>query len=172
MIFMKNKKVYVVSSSIGSYEDRVDTVQIVFETREDAEAYVKKHEEWQTRVKKIAIKDIITDDYYEFGDEVSSSDNSDEYTCLREEFNSKYLLKKCCGKESFDDLSDDEWDIYNDEDTDENFADWLVDVKGYSREVADATTVYNKCGDWDEYHAYYYIDEVDFIKSDKKENEN
>ena len=84
----------------------------------------------------------------------------------------KFLLKKCFGKESYDVLSDEEWDIYNDENTDENFADWLVNVKGYSREVADATTVYNECGDWGDYHAYYYITEVDFIKSDKKENEN
>ena len=169
---MENKKVYVVSSSVGSYEDRCDTVQIVFETSEDAEAYVKKHEEWQEHVKNIAIKDIITDDYYESSDEISSSENSYEYSRLREEFKSKYLLKKCFGKESFDDLSDDEWDIYNDENTDDNLADWLVNVKGYSREVADATIVYNECGDWGDYHAYYYIDEVDFIKSEKKINEN
>ena len=44
LILMENKKVYVVSSSVGSYEDRIDTVKIVYESREDAEAYVKKHE--------------------------------------------------------------------------------------------------------------------------------
>ena len=88
---MENKKVYVVSSSVGSYEDRVDTVKIVFESREDAEAYVKKHEEWQAQVKKNAIKDSITDDYC---DEVSSSENSDEYSRLRDEFNSEFILKK------------------------------------------------------------------------------
>ena len=166
---MENKKVYVVSSSVGSYEDRIDTVKIVFESREDAEAYVKKHEEWQAQVEKNAIKDNIADDYY---DEVSSSENSDEYSRLRDEFNSEFLLKKCCGKESYEDLGDEEWDIYNDKDTDENFADWLVNEKGYSREVADATTIYNECGEWGEYHAYYYIDEVDFIKSDIKGNGN
>ena len=63
LILMENKKVYVVSSSVGSYEDRIDTVKIVFETREDAEAYVKKHEEWQAQVEKNAIKNNITDDY-------------------------------------------------------------------------------------------------------------
>ena len=75
---MENKKVYVVSSSVGSYEDRIDTVKIVFESREDAEAYVKKHEEWQAQVEKNAIKDNITDDYY---DEAFSSEDSDEYLC-------------------------------------------------------------------------------------------
>ena len=89
-----------------------------------------------------------------------------------EEFKSEFLLKKCCGKESYEDLGDEEWDIYNDKDTDENFADWLVNEKGYSREVAEATTVYNECGEWGEYHAYYYIDEVEFIKSDNKGNGN
>ena len=167
---MENKKVYVVSSSVGSYEDRVDTVKFVFELREDAEAYVKKHEVWQTQVEKNAIKDSITDGYSD--EEGSSSEDSDEYTRLRDEFNSEFLLKKCCGKESFDELSDEEWDIYNDKDTDENFVDWLVNEKGYSREVADATTIYNECGEWGEYHAYYYIDEVDFIKCDNKGNEN
>lgn len=167
MTIIKGKKVYVVSSSVGSYEDRVDTVKIVFESREDAEAYVKKQEEWQAQVKKNAIKDkdIITDDY---SDESSSSENSDEYTRLRNEFNNEFLLKKCCGKESFEDLSDEEWDICNDNDTSDNFADWLVNEKGYSREVAEATIVYNECGEWGEYHAYYYIDEVEFIKCDNK----
>ena len=118
---------------------------------------------------KNAIKDNITDDYY-YDD--SSSENSDEYSRLRDEFNSEFLLKKCCGKESFDEFSDEEWDIYNDKDTGENFADWLVNEKGYSREVADATTIYNECGEWGEYHAYYYIDEVEFIKCDIKGNGN
>ena len=88
---MENKKVYVVSSSVGSYEDRVDTVKIVCESREDAEAYVKKHEEWQAQVEKNAIKDSITDDYYD--EEGSSSENSDGYSRLRDEFNNEFLLK-------------------------------------------------------------------------------
>ena len=43
------------------------------------------------QVEKNAIKDIITDDY---SDEDSSSEDSDEYTRLRDEFNSEFLLKK------------------------------------------------------------------------------
>ena len=47
-----------------------------------------------------------------------------------------------------------------------------VNEKGYSLDVADATTIYNECGECGEYHAYYYIDEVEFIKSDIKGNGN
>ena len=53
---------------------------------------------------------------------------------------------------------------YEKVDSDDCFKNYMIEVKGYSPEVADATIVYNDSDDWSEYNTYYYIEEMPYIK--------
>ena len=74
-------------------------------------------------------------------------------------------MKQLFGDKPEDELSDEEWDLYNEKvDSDDCFKNYMIEVKGYSPEVADATIVYNDSDDWSEYNTYYYIEEMPYIK--------
>ena len=151
------QKCYVVTYSCGQYEDSVSGPVAVFETKELAEKFCEEKENWRKNIDKLAIRDS----YNEYDCE---TEDCCDYSDLYQECQN-YWMKQLFGDKPEDELTDEEWDLYNEKvDSDDCFKNYMIEVKGYSPEVADATIVYNDNDDWSEYNTYYYIEEMPYIK--------
>lgn len=155
-------KCYVVTYSCGQYEDSVSGPVGVFETKELAEKFCEEKENWRKNIDKLAIRDSYNE--YDYDNDCDSEDCSD-YSNLYQECEN-YWWKKMFGDKSEDELTDEEWESYNEKiDEEDCFKNYMIEVKGYSPEVAEATIVYNDSDAWSEYNTCYYIEEVPYIKN-------
>lgn len=157
VVYENCQKCYVVTYSCGQYEDSVSGPVAVFETKELAKKFCEEKENWKKNIDKLAIRDS----YNEYDCE---TEDCCDYSDLYKECQS-YWMKQLFGDKPEDELTDEEWDLYNEKvDSDDCFKNYMIEVKGYSPEVADATIVYNDSDDWSEYNTYYYIEEMPYIK--------
>lgn len=154
-------KVYAVIYTAGQYEDRCTGIVSVYESKEDAEAFVKSMQDWQQHVEDIAIKDKFTPYPCEYTTEDC------DYTNLYEEFNS-YMWKQQFGDKTEDELTKEDWEKYDNLDNEEFMKKWLVEEKNISEEVAEATIAYNESDEYSDFHKFYYVEEVNYFP--KKNN--
>lgn len=153
--------VFAVMSMVGEYEDRYNTIECIYETEEDAVAFVEEKEKWQERIKELSIKD--SDDEGDFY--YSDKEGECEYTNLVNEFNEE-AWKRLFGDRNEDELSEEDYlnyDVEICENYEEKFKKFLIS-KGYSEEVADATIEYYADDYSSDYRKWYYIEEVSFKK--------
>ena len=102
-----NIKKYGVRYSCGVYDTRIEGILCVCDTREDASSICNKLEQRRNHICEIALKE---DEY-----------GYNLYLKLRDEFVDVYL-SKIGHKEN---LTEEEWDAFDDYDTDENFKKFL-----------------------------------------------
>lgn len=146
-------KKFVVSQSHGEYEDRYDTPIGVYDTRESAEKFIEKEKEWKKRTKLIAIKNTLISEW-------DDSKNTYEYDNLEDEY-SEWLWKTIIGNKKENEVSDKEYEKLDNCLRDEWFPKFMAE-KGYSKEVIDATMIYNDPSDYSRYRQWYHIKEVQY----------
>jgi hypothetical protein len=146
-------KKYVVSQSHGEYEDRYETPIGVYDTREAAEKFIEGEIEWKKRTKQIAIKNIIISEWDE-------TKNSYDYDNLEEAY-SKWLWDTVIGDKPEEEVTNEEYEKLDDCSMDEWLPKFMAE-KGYSKEVIEATMIYNDWSDYSRYRQWYYVKEVPY----------
>ena len=135
---------YLIEGSSGTYDLSTTFSVVVKKTLESAQKFIIEHEEWRNKTEELAIKNDL--DYGKYA-----------YNLLYDEYMDYVYNKICPGKTTFDLLTDEEGIAVSDYESDENnFFKWMTEVKGYSKEVAQATLDYNS-GELSEYNTSYSI---------------
>lgn len=158
----EEKYIYVVSKSVGEYEDKYDYNLIAFDTEEAAQAYIDEQEHKVKHIEDLAIKNDIWDDYGKC---------SYEYSKLYSEYERdlfQKLFPRFVGKdeEYWDNetLTDEESDIYDEVDDEVELKKYMLE-HGYSEEVADATVLYNLTNRYEDNNPYYSYDKIKLVES-------
>jgi len=156
--------VFAVMYMTGEYEDKHTGIECVYESEEDAVAFVTEKKQWQDRVEEIAIKDKACEEYgFYYHD--PNRDGGCEYSDLEQAYNEE-VWKELFGDRKEDELSDEEYSKYDValcENYEEKFRNFLI-KKGYSEEVVDATIAYHGDEYSSDYKKWYHIEEVPYQK--------
>ena len=162
-----NNEYYCVCYNKGSYEDRISGILCVCETEDFANEIFTKLEEQKNHRQEIAIKDLSGFDFVDVDDidNYELDPEKDLYSFLYDKFHQQYFEK--IGKTYIDELSDEEYEKFNDYDNNENFKSFLIS-EGYSEEVADATIEYNNYDEWSDIYTDYYVQKILFVKKGEK----
>lgn len=130
--------VYIVSYD---YESSHATSLGAFNTEDEAIKYCEEKQEELDNLKNISIHNVY-----------DVENVNSEYSKLLYEFDEYIVKKNFDYATSSDDLSDDDYEKFLL--IDENFLDWMINVKHISKEVAEATIKYND--NYDSGYDYYY----------------
>lgn len=171
---------FVVQKSSGEYEDSYTASLAIVDTASEALKMVEELYEQEDKIKNLAIKDTYYEDDYDGGYIATASDTEDdeipkhklEYSNLKDEW-SKYTIlslfprlkesekeRDYWGEEIIDDLglSPEEinryYDVMSEEET--YFKKFMIEEKGISPEVANATIEYNNISFYDRNVTYDY----------------
>jgi len=145
-----NNVKYGVRYACGTYDTKIEGILCICDTKEQAETIKEKLVSHRNRIIEIAVKDV---------------DMDYSYTTLHDDFIEGFFVK--LGKDGrSDELTHEEWDQFDEYQTDENFKKYLVS-KGYSEEVADATIIYNSYDDWSEVQTHYNVVDIPYLGPDE-----
>ena len=153
-------KKFVIEYSCGEYDCHISGPLAIYDTREEAESFIESEKAWKRKVKSLAIRDIESweKDYIETED---GNCPGDHYYHLETEFRD-WLWKKFMGDKDDSELTEEDYQRYDEISEDEWFPKYMKDVKGYSDDVIEATLEYNDSNDHSRYNTYYHISEVPY----------
>ena len=136
--------IFVVCAEESDYEYINTTMICAFENEDDAYEYCKNI---QTTYDEIRNKAIIN--------EYGKSHDDLRYANLSNEFES-YILSTYFNNKDIDDLSNEEFDKFNDVNNNDEFKSWMINHKKIDEDIVDATIEYhNNYNDY-AYYEYYY----------------
>ena len=136
-------KCYLILSTAGSYDTYVSIAKTVYESKEDAEKFIKEKKDWKENINNKNIMD------------------ERQYSHIIEEFDEKLINEICSGRDLF---TEEEADLYNEKMNNEKIKKYIQEKYNCTEEEAEATVICNDNDEWDEYNTEYRIQEIPYIK--------